>query len=581
VNNGIDREDIKEAYDLVAELEARGVTLIGSGNQRMASCPFHGPEKRPSFSVKVSEGVWKCHTGCGQGSVIDLIAMFESRHPKDVYRDLAKEMTPSSPVMTPKPPVTSSGPPPNGSKFVAAYSYTDESGNELFQVHRYEPKDFRQGHKDQYGAWVKSMEGVRKVPYHLHLMVPAQEVWITEGEKDVHTLEARGFVATTNPGGSESWLDSYADHFKGKDVVYCGDNDTAKKGNKVAKGEGHLLAVKKSLEGKVKSLRIVHLPEEHNGKKVKDVTDFLAACENADVCGGKLYEMKEEATVLPCGIFVSGESYTASRPGLMRMYEESDKSPVDLGRWLPGLRRHCRPLIPGDLVTVIAATAAGKTAVVQNIMWHMPDIPTCFFQLELSGELLLERFLSIDHGLTGREVESEFRKGNLPPSAREQQMSNNHLNFTETQISVEKIEEFCRRATLKLGRPPRLVVVDYIQLMGGVGDSRYERFSDIAEGLRSMALRLRASVIMTCQCRRKEGDRIEVSLTDGKESGSIENSSSLVLGVWRKESTPDSGVYDTMTVSILKNTRGSVGPDIECNWNPNLRITEKSPIGDE
>ena len=38
-----------------------------------------------------------------------------------------------------------------------------------------------------------------------------QTIWIAEGEKDVHALEAAGVVATCSPGGAGKWRDEYAE----------------------------------------------------------------------------------------------------------------------------------------------------------------------------------------------------------------------------------------------------------------------------------------------------------------------------------------------------------------------------------
>lgn len=46
---------------------------------------------------------------------------------------------------------------------VAVYAYCDENGRPLFEVVRYEPKDFRQRKPD--GSW--GVKGVRLVPYRL------------------------------------------------------------------------------------------------------------------------------------------------------------------------------------------------------------------------------------------------------------------------------------------------------------------------------------------------------------------------------------------------------------------------------
>src|SRR5262249_25543448 len=52
-------------------------------------------------------------------------------------------------------------------KIVAEYNYTDESGAVLYQVVRYDPKDFRQRRPDGKGGRSPKVGGVRRVPHRL------------------------------------------------------------------------------------------------------------------------------------------------------------------------------------------------------------------------------------------------------------------------------------------------------------------------------------------------------------------------------------------------------------------------------
>jgi hypothetical protein len=92
-----------------------------------------------------------------------------------------------------------------GRRIVEAYDYRDERGALLFQVVRFEPKDFRQRRPDGKGGWTWSVKGIRPVPYRLPelLAVPADAlVFIVEGEKDANNLAELGLIATCNAGGA-------------------------------------------------------------------------------------------------------------------------------------------------------------------------------------------------------------------------------------------------------------------------------------------------------------------------------------------------------------------------------------------
>ena len=54
---------------------------------------------------------------------------------------------------------------------------------------------------------------------------PARPVFVVEGEKDVLTLEAIGFLAVCGPHGKTVWWESWGDWFRGRKVVVIPDND--------------------------------------------------------------------------------------------------------------------------------------------------------------------------------------------------------------------------------------------------------------------------------------------------------------------------------------------------------------------
>ncbi len=168
-------------------------------------------------------------------------------------------------------------------RIVATYDYRDEAGGLLFQVVRFEPKDFRQRRPDGQGGWTWQVKRIRQVPYRLfELRANAAEdpVLIVEGEKDVDRLASLGFVATCNAGGANKWPAELNPHFRGLSVYILSDNDEA--------GRSHAEKVATNLQGLASSIRIVGLPGLTKGG---DVSDWLDA--GGDV--GRLVELCEAA----------------------------------------------------------------------------------------------------------------------------------------------------------------------------------------------------------------------------------------------------------------------------------------------
>jgi len=141
-------------------------------------------------------------------------------------------------------------------KIVKTYDYGDESGELLYQVVRYDPRDFRQRRPDANGDWIWNLQGVRRVPYRLQELLqanPADWVFIVEGEKDVDRLYDEGLVATTCAMGAGKWDDSYSEFLNDrKFVAIIPDNDEA--------GRRHAKQVAASLSRVGVKARILELP---------------------------------------------------------------------------------------------------------------------------------------------------------------------------------------------------------------------------------------------------------------------------------------------------------------------------------
>jgi hypothetical protein len=121
-------------------------------------------------------------------------------------------------------------------RIVARYPYVDETGALLYEVVRYEPKDFRQRRPDGNGGWIWNLGDIKHTLYRLpdvlaDLCKPREEqgLWfLCEGEKDVETLVDLCFQATTNSGGAGNFRPELAWHFRdAADLVILEDADSS------------------------------------------------------------------------------------------------------------------------------------------------------------------------------------------------------------------------------------------------------------------------------------------------------------------------------------------------------------------
>lgn len=202
----------------------------------MALCPAHD-DRNPSLSMCEKDGklLLRCHAGCEQRDVIEALKA----------RGLW-ECSDSA----------------EGRRIAATYDYSDEAGELLYQVVRYEPKDFRQRHPDGRGGWIWK-KGAQQVLYRLPEVLEAPIIFVVEGERDVETLRDYGFVATTNAGGAKApWLPQYTQSLRSREVILIPDADQA--------GRARVLTIARALLGHAARI-VVWEPED-----AKDISEWFA-----------------------------------------------------------------------------------------------------------------------------------------------------------------------------------------------------------------------------------------------------------------------------------------------------------------
>jgi DNA primase len=232
------------------------------GRELRGPCPVHRG-KDPNFSVNPETGFAHCHSQCNRGW--DLISL--EMELAGIGFPQAKERV-FDLVGRPRVPW-------EDRNIEATYDYVDSSGKLLYQVVRRYGKQFKQRRPDGQGAWIWSLGGMPRVPFHLPKILASDFVAIVEGEKDVLTLERIGMVATCNSEGAGKFKPELAVYFTGKQVAIFPDNDKP--------GRDHALKLSELLAPVAKSLKLVELP----GLPEKgDVTDFINA-------GGTVDQIKE------------------------------------------------------------------------------------------------------------------------------------------------------------------------------------------------------------------------------------------------------------------------------------------------
>lgn len=477
-----------------------------SGGAYIARCPAHG-DRRQSLSVtQGGDGrvLVKCHAGCAFEHIIAAMGLEAT----DLLPDRER-------------------PAPEHATITATYDYVDEYGTLLFQVCRMNPKGFRQRRPDASGGWEWKLGDVRRVPYRLPQVITAamagRRIFIVEGEKDVHTLEAWNLVATTNAGGAGKWLEEFAEYLEDAHVVILPDNDEA--------GIEHARTVNASLDGRVKSVRIIQLP----GLPQKgDVTDWVRA-------GGTLEDLKR---LVQSPATIPGVTDMKAIIGGLGRYKTEPMPPGVDYPWQI-LNRRTRGMRPGWFIIWAGYPSSGKTAALLEICFAAGKRGqrVLLNSLEMSKEELGLRMIQrwgLDTGrLYGNRMTDDDRLAfdlayNLP-------------GYENVLYCKEKTIPAIAERVVEL--KPDLVAIDYIGLMDMGRDSLYDGTTKISRGLKDLSLEYKVPTVALSQLTRPPDRGSKEphipTMFDLRNSGALEADADHIVIVYRDESKDDEHGHPT------------------------------------
>ncbi len=538
-NGHIDIEAVKRSVDIERLLAKYQVAAKRTNaDQLMAKCPFH-EDRTPSLSITPSKGVFYCH-GCGAtGSAIDFVQRIENIGFAEALKRTAEfaGMSPLPFTATPTNDAaktkskTNSHPAPTikaePSRVGAAYDYTDEQGELLYQVQRLEPKSFRQRRPDGKDGWAWSLGDVRRVLYRLPRVLAAEVVFVVEGERDVETLEAAGVVATTNSGGAtQPWLPEYTAALTDKGVVVIPDAD------KPGRERGGRIV--KALTGHASEVLLVELPVGH-----KDVSEFFEAGHGLDDLRELVANARRQVRLRELndrGLLTAPEIIETVEGGFQAVM----CPPRGLSTGFIELDRLTFGFHAGDLVILAGRPSMGKTAAAHNIAQHVAaqGKTVAIFSYEMSRQSVLSRLLCS----RARVDLLRFREGRLGHDERGRvnaaltELSALPIYIDDTPLPLQGIEARLQR--LQAERGLGLAVVDYLQLIpSSRRENRNQQVSELSRELKRMAGKFGVPFIVLSQLSRAPETRANQrpQLSDLRDSGGIEQDADLVCFLFREE----------------------------------------------
>lgn len=225
-------------------------------------------------------------------------------------------------------------------------------------------------------------------------------------------------------------------------------------------------------------------------------------------------------------------------------------------------------LQPADLVIVAGRPSMGKSAFATGICEHVGITlkkPVAVFSLEMSKEQLVQRMLCSHARVDAQKVRTGYLSHQdwpkLTSAAGKLSEAPIFIDDTPGQTVLE-IRAKARR--LKMQHNLSLIIIDYLQLMQGVGktESRQQEISEISRSLKALARELRVPVIAVSQLSRAVENRTgnRPQLSDLRESGAIEQDADVVVFLFREEYyNPTEENKNKAEAIIAKQRNGPVG----------------------
>jgi replicative DNA helicase len=236
---------------------------------------------------------------------------------------------------------------------------------------------------------------------------------------------------------------------------------------------------------------------------------------------------------------------------------------IDLDKMLNGFS-------PSNLMILAARPAMGKTALALNLCEQIcfrNKLPVGIFSLEMSASQLLHRLIC-----SQSEVESDkLTTGSLSGSEYQRVVSavssmQKHTMIIDDQPGLKITDLRARARRMKEAHNISFLMIDYLQLLTGSGamrsqENRQAEISEISRMLKNLARELNIPVLCLAQLSRKVEERQghRPTMSDLRESGSIEQDADLVMFLLRREYYDPYDKPGLAEIIVAKNRHGPVG----------------------
>ena len=275
-------------------------------------------------------------------------------------------------------------------------------------------------------------------------------------------------------------------------------------------------------------------------KKVA-IEDDISANEALDTIQGELYKISTNSATSELKDMQTVTSDTLAY--IEKMKKLGNKYLIGQTTGFEALDKKTTGFNEGDLVIIAARPAMGKTALVLNMALKNVERGkgVIFFSLEMPAEQLMLRMLAAKTSIPLQNL----RKGDMDDkewsilSAAFDDLNSKKLFVDDGgSININQLRARVRKLAQIQENNISLVVIDYLQLMQGLGNKdRHQEVSDISRGLKMLARELKIPIVALSQLNRGLESRPDKRpmLSDLRESGAIEQDADIIMFVYRDD----------------------------------------------
>ena len=248
------------------------------------------------------------------------------------------------------------------------------------------------------------------------------------------------------------------------------------------------------------------------------------------------------------GLYIVSESFTTKEqyfPGLLTynaavdVFQNTNDEYIEF-KSFPEFSKRAKIRLH-DSVVLAADTGGGKSSLAINFIDDLNDkYPVLYFNLEMDDITVLRRLVAIHSGIMLDRVEG-YKKDEQTAQdvnrALKEITGRKPLQIISDAYTLEDIEVIIKHSIqFRPDGEPTIVVIDHSLLVQTAkkATNRYERFTEISEGLRRLSLHNDIILFVLLQ-QSREGKKDETEPPKNsslKESGSWENDSTAICFLW-------------------------------------------------